>query len=151
MAGLLPLLSFAAVPAWWAQRDVTVANASPDDYAPANQGQLKNIAKAAVAEMDAKLSGGAGNELHNLVNAWSPPCPQTNDFAPLNIGQLKNVVRPFYDRLIAAGLANAYPWAGSTAPADDFAVANIGQVKSVFSFELPTSDVDGNGLPDARE
>ena len=64
---------------------------------------------------------------------------------------LRNVVRPFYDHLIAAGLATAYPWAGSTPPADDFAVANIGQLKSVFSFELPTSDVDGNGLPDAWE
>jgi hypothetical protein len=137
MAGLLPLLSFAAAPAWWAQRGVTVTNA-PDDYAPANQGQLKNIAKAAVAEMDAKLSGGAGNELHNLVNAWSAPSPQTNDFAPLNIGQLKNVVTPFYNRLIAAGLANAYPWAGSTAPADDFVVANIGQVKNLFSFSILT-------------
>jgi hypothetical protein len=148
---LLPLFAFATAPAWWAQRRVTVPNASADDHAPANHGQLKNLAKAAVAEMDAKLPGGAGDELHNLVNAWSAPSPQTNDFAPLNIGQLKNVVRPFYDRLIAAGLANAYPWAGSTAPADDFAVANIGQLKSVFSFELPTSDVDGNGLPDGWE
>ncbi|MFL6519216.1 MAG: hypothetical protein ACJ8NS_03270 [Chthoniobacterales bacterium] len=122
---------------------------STDDYAPANHGQLKNIAKAAVAEMDVKLPGGAGDELHNLVNGWSAPSVQTNDFAPLNIGQLKNVVRPFYDRLIAAGLANVYPWAGSTAPVGDFAIANIGQVKSMFSFQLPTSDVDGNGLPDA--
>jgi hypothetical protein len=104
---------FAAAPAWWSERGVTVNNATPDDYAPANQGQLKNVAKAAVAEMDAKLSGGAGQELHNLVASWSIPSPQTNDFAPLNIGQLKNVAKPFYDRLIAAGLVNAYPWAGS--------------------------------------
>ena len=151
LCALLPLLAFATAPGWWAQRGITVPNASADNYAPANHGQLKNIAKAAVAEMDVKLSGGAGDELHNLVNAWSVPSAQTNDFAPLNIGQLKNVVRPFYDRLISAGLANAYPWAGSTAPADDFAVANIGQVKSMFSFELPTSDVDGDGLPDAWE
>jgi alpha-tubulin suppressor-like RCC1 family protein len=145
MAGLLPLLSFAAVPGWWAQRGVTVANASPHDYAPANQGQLKNIAKAAAAEMDAKLPGGAGDELHTLVSAWSVPSVQTNDFAPLNIGQLKNVVRPFYDRLIAAGLATSYPWSGSS-PADDFAVANIGQVKNLFSFEITVPNIVNDPL-----
>ena len=145
IAGLLPLFAFAAAPAWWAQRGVTVASVSPDDYAPANQGQLKNIAKAAVAEMDAKLSGGAGDELHDLVNGWSIPSPQTNDFAPLNIGQLKNVVRPFYDRLIAAGLATSYPWSGSSSPADDFAAANIGQVKNLFTFEINAGNIlDGS-------
>ena len=136
LGAFLPLFAFAAAPAWWSERGVTVANAAPDDYAPANQGQLKNIAKAAVAEMDARIPGGAGQELHDLVDGWSTPSAQTNDFAPLNLGQLKNVVRPFYDRLIAAGLASSYPWSSSTAPADDFAVANIGQVKNLFSFEF---------------
>ncbi|HKP03174.1 MAG TPA: hypothetical protein VJU77_07370 [Chthoniobacterales bacterium] len=141
LCGLLPFLAFAAAPAWWAERGVTVPNTSADDYAPANQGQLKNIAKAAVAEMDDKLPGGAGDELHNLVTSWATPSPQTNDFAPLNLGQLKNVAKPFYDRLIAAGLANAYPWTGSAAPADDFAVANLGQVKNLFSFDVSSGDV----------
>src|SRR2546423_4150183 len=135
-AGLIPLLVYGSAPSWWSQRGVLVENAAADDYAPANQGQLKNIAKAAVAEMDAKLSGGGGAELHSLVNGWSSPSPQTNDFAPLNIGQLKNVVRPFYDRLIAAGLATSYPWSASSNSADDFAAANIGQVKNLFSFEI---------------
>jgi len=111
--------------------------ANGDDFAPANQAQLKNIAKA----MDAKLEGGAGVELHILVNSWSSSSPQTNDFAPLNIGQLKNVVRPFYDRLIAAGLATSYPWSASSNPADDFAAANIGQVKNLFSFEITPGNV----------
>ena len=137
---LLPLPTFAAAPAWWSERGVTVTNAAPDDYAPANQGQLKNIAKAAVAEMDANLPGGAGNELHDLVNGWSNPSAQTNDFAPLNIGQLKNVARMFYDRLIAAGLASSYPWSSSSSPADDFAVANIGQLKNLFAFEISAAN-----------
>jgi alpha-tubulin suppressor-like RCC1 family protein len=148
LCGLLPLFGFAAAPAWWSERGVTVNNATPDDYAPANHGQLKNIAKAAVAEMDAKLSGGAGPELHTLVTSWSIPSPQTNDFAPLNIGQLKNVAKPFYDRLIAAGLANAYPWTGSVVPADDFGAANIGQVKNLFSFEIPSGNMLADPLTD---
>lgn len=148
IAGLLPLFAFAAAPAWWAQRGVTVANASADDYAPANQGQLKNIAKAAVAEMDAKLSGGAGQQLHNLVDGWSNPTAQTNDFAPLNLGQLKNVAKLFYDRLIAAGLASAYPWASSVAPADNFAAANIGQVKNLFRFEIAAANTLDDPLGD---
>ena len=57
---LIPLLLYGSAPSWWSQRGVLVQNASADDYAAANQGQLKNVAKAAVAEMDAKLEGGAG-------------------------------------------------------------------------------------------
>ena len=105
----LPLLAFAAAPAWWSQRGVTIAGATPDDYAPANIGQLKNIAAAAVAEMDTKLPGGAGDPLHSVIADWSTPTSQVNDFAPVNVGQLKNTAKPFYDRLIALGLVDAYP------------------------------------------
>jgi hypothetical protein len=139
-AFFIPLLVYAGAPSWWSERSVLVSGANADDYAPANLGQLKNIAKAAVAEMDAKFSGGAGDELNSMVNSWSTPGPQTNDFAPLNLGQLKNVARPFYDRLIAAGLADSYPWLGSPSSPDDFAVANIGQVKSLFGFEIPVTN-----------
>ena len=68
-AFFIPLLVYAGAPSWWSQRGVLVSGANADDYAPANQGQLKNIAKAAVAEMDAKLSGGAGDELHSLIRS----------------------------------------------------------------------------------
>ncbi len=105
--------------------------------------------------MDAKLPGGAGDSLHALIADWSTSTAQTNDFAPVNLGQLKKVAAPFYDRLIAAGLANQYPWANAPNQPDDFAVANIGQVKNLFAFELPTVDPlfdgDHNGLPDAWE
>src|SRR5947207_10764267 len=89
--GLIPLLAFAAAPGWWSQRGVINPNVTPDDYALANQGQLKNIAKAAVAEFDAHLPGGAGELLHTLVNGWSQSNAQRNDFAPVNLGQLTNV------------------------------------------------------------
>jgi hypothetical protein len=151
---LLPLLAYAAAPGWWSQRGVLVADATPDDYAPANIGQLKNIATAAAAEMDAKFPDGAGDILHALVGSWSVQNAQTNDFAPVNLGQLKAGAKPFYDRLIAVGLASAYPWA-SGQTADDFSVANIGQVKNLFSFDIiqidPLYDGDNNGLPDLWE
>src|SRR4051794_14703001 len=89
IAALLPLLLYGSTPAWWSERGVLLQNAAPDDYAPANHGQVKNIASAAVAEMDAKLPGGAGTILHELINSWSIPTEQTNDFAPINLGQLK--------------------------------------------------------------
>ena len=137
LAGLLPLLALAAQPAWWVQRGVTSANVPADDYAPANQGQLKNIAKAAMVEMDANLPGGAGQSIHDLVGSWSNPAMPPNDFAPVNLGQLKNVAKPFYDRLIAEGVVAQYPWANTQSPPDDFSVANVGQVKNLFSFEIP--------------
>jgi hypothetical protein len=137
LCGLLPLLALAAPPPWWAQRGVTSAILPTHDYAPANQGQLKNIAKAAMEEMDANLSGGAGQSVHDLVSSWSNPATPPNDFAPVNLGQLKNVAKPFYDRLIAEGVVAEYPWANPQSPPNDFSVANIGQVKNLFSFEIP--------------
>src|SRR5688572_25824326 len=89
----VPMLLYGSAPSWWSQRGVLVQEATADDYAPANQGQLKNIAKAAIAEMDAKLNGGAGSELHNLISSWSPAGAPANDFAPVNLGQLKNVAK----------------------------------------------------------
>jgi len=148
----IPFLVVGAVPNWWSQRGVLNPNASPDDYALVNQGQLKNIATAAVAEFDEHLVGGAGDPLHNLVNSWSQPNPRPNDFAPLNNGQLKNVAKPFYDRLISVRYADNYPWTDSPNPPEDFAIANVGQLKKLFSFDLLATDIthdsDQNGLPD---
>jgi hypothetical protein len=148
VAALIPILLFAGVPPWWAQRGVIVDNAAADDYGPVNQGQLKNIATAAIAEMDAKLDGGSGDELHGLAQKWSLPDSETNDFAPVNLGQLKNIARPFYDRLKTAGLVDNYPWDTSASSADDFAVANIGQVKQLFSFEIPAANSLQNAFGD---
>src|SRR4051794_14265521 len=80
VAALVPLLLHGSAPSWWMQRGALSENAARDDYAPANQGQLKNIARAAAAEMDARLNGGAGEELHRLISTWSAPPSSTNDF-----------------------------------------------------------------------
>jgi probable HAF family extracellular repeat protein len=149
---LIPFLVIAAAPTWWTQRGVLVSNAASDDYALANQGQLKNFANAAVAEFDAHLPGGAGDTLHALANSWNQPSALRNDFASFNLGQLKNTAKPFYDRLITAGYTDRYPWTTGGIQADDFAIANIGQLKALFNFDLMATDLahdtDHNGLPD---
>jgi len=66
---VVPLLVFAGAPSWWSQRGVLIQNAAPRDFSPANQGQLKNLAKAAAAEMDAHLPGGAGAIVHTLITS----------------------------------------------------------------------------------
>jgi alpha-tubulin suppressor-like RCC1 family protein len=144
---LLPLLLYGSAPSWWSPRAVLTEGVAADDFAPVNQGQLKNIAKAAAAEMDLKLAGGAGDDLHGLIVSWSSPGASTNDFAPVNLGQLKTVAQPFYDRLIAAGQVDFYPWLASPNPPDDFAGANIGQVKKLFSFEIRSNPL-GDPLQD---
>ena len=116
LAVVVPFLLYRAAPSWWSSRGVLLGTAPLDDYAPANHGQLKNIAKAAAAEMDAKLPGGAGDAVHALIANWSTSNAQTNAFAPVNLGQLKKTAAPFYDRLIVAGLANQYPWGNPSNP-----------------------------------
>jgi len=136
----VPLM--AGAPAWWTSRNVisidpATSNPRPaNDYAAVNQGQLKNIAMAAVAELNANLPGGAGTTLTQLAVTLSGTTSNTNDYAPLNLGQLKALAQPFYDRLIAAGYINHYPWADATNPPNDYAMANIGQVKNLFSFDV---------------
>ena len=149
---LLPLLILADPPAWWASRGVTSGTtlSGTNDYAVANQGQLKNIATAAFNELQDHLPSGAGDQLTTLINSWATPGPNTNDYAAVNIGQVKNVATPLYDRLIAQGFASQYPWQASGNPTNDYAVANIGQVKNLFSFDLTTGTAT-NGVPDMWE
>lgn len=129
-----------AGPAWW-QRGVLNTNAGVvvNDFAPVNQGQLKNIAMLARDEMEKLYGGtngvgGAGFDL-SFTN--------TNNYLPVNIGQVKYVRTKFYDRM---GVTN-YPWMGSTNPASDFAMVNIGQIKNLFDFD-PLKDSDNDGMPD---
>src|SRR5436309_1731594 len=76
----LPILAFATAPGWWSTRGVVRTNVQPNDYGPANEGQLKNIAKAAAAELDAQLPGGAGTAVHTLIDQWTTPQAGRNDF-----------------------------------------------------------------------
>ena len=132
-------------PEWWQTRGIIDSTHPANDFAPANQGQVKNLAYQAYLELEANYSGGAGSVISTMVEGFT----QRNNFDPINLGQLKTVAQPFYDHL---GLA--YPWTNSTNPPMDYAIANIGQVKNVFSFEIPTTsidpdlDTDGDGLPD---
>jgi hypothetical protein len=127
MSGLVVLAASAAGPDWW-QADGVLNSNPPNDYAPVNQGQLKNFVRAATSELDASIPGGAGDPLHGLVAGWGTPTPQTDDYAPVNLGQLKAVAKPVYDRLIAVGYTNQYPWTNPGNPPNDYAPANIGQV-----------------------
>jgi hypothetical protein len=99
------------------------------------------MAVHAAAEMNADLPGGAGTNVTALINSFST----TNNYLPANLGQLKSVAQPFYDRLIAVGYTNAYPWASATTT-NDFAIANIGQLKNLFAWDLTYSSV-GDGIP----
>lgn len=146
-------------PQWWVQRGVFSGRAA-DDFAVANIGQLKHMASRAAAELNGKLSGGAGAAINNLVASWQQPPPVgvvRNDFAPLTTGQLKAVGELFYARLGVAGIipVGRRPWRMTGRHPDHAAVANLGQLKAVFSFvaQVPGVDVDenGNGIRDAWE
>ena len=154
-----------AAPSWWS--NVQNGNAA-NDYAVANQGQLKFFTEKAVAEMNTTLasSGGAGPALTNLVYGWqqdylasnyannpsNPTRPyKPSDYQAINVGQLKYVGKMIWDRLVNAGYTNALPSWLATSNAADLSVANIGQLKTVFNFDLANADSDGNGLPDAWE
>ena len=116
---------------WWTN-GVVVGVAVTNDYAPANAGQLKNMAWHAYQAMQADIPDGAGAGVSNMVYSLAPG----GDFSPVNIGQLKYVAQPFYAMLIAAGSTGDYPWAGALA-INDYAPVNVGQLKNTFNFEAP--------------
>jgi hypothetical protein len=139
---VLPAMANAAGPSWWVARGVLNTNLTANDYAAVNQGQVKNVASNAWAEMNANLPGGAGTNVTALINSFS----RTNNYRAANNGQLKNVAKPFYDRLITVGYTNAYPWTGG-ATTNNYAIANVGQLKNLFAWDI-TKDTVGDGIPD---
>lgn len=138
--GLLALVSVAqaqTAPQWWATRNVTVPGASQDDYATLNQGQVKNLVKAAAAEVTAQLGASSQaywTQLSSTIASWQTPSQTTDDFAVVSVGQLKAVALPFYQRLLDAGRISALPSWATQAGSDDFATANVGQAKALFAF-----------------
>ena len=138
VAGIVAMPAVAAQkgPEWWRARGVLSANATLDDFAAVNQGQLKHIATQAAAEMNLRLDGGAGGEIMEMVAVWQIRTSKTDNYAAVNLGQLKAVAKPFYTRLIAIGYTDVYPWQNSLKASDNYALANIGQVKKLFSFDL---------------
>lgn len=142
---LAALSAFSAnYPSWWITRGMVTPNAAiTNDFAAVNQGQLKWVATQAKSELDARLSGGAGTAIANLIASFSP----TNNYLPVNAGQLKAVAKPFYDRLIAAGLTNIYPWTTNTIADDcDFSLVNQGQVKNAFNFTIVSNTPPGPAI-----
>ncbi len=134
----------AQAPSWWVSWGVVNTNYPAKDFAPANIGQLKWFATNAFKELQSNFPGGAGTSVLAVVSSFSA----YSNFVAVNVGQLKYVAKPFYDRLIAEGYTNSYPWTTNTTTDDeDFAPANIGQVKYVFNFDI-THDSDGDGMPD---
>lgn len=146
-----PMAVSAAAPAWWTTRSVIDASQTLNDYAAVNTGQLKHMAQQAMAELDDKISGGAGTAIHTLVDSWDTVQPDTNDYAAVNVGQIKAVAKLFYQRLNAAGFALPLPWDDEALDRNDYALANVGQLKAVFAFAIiadPGLDTDSDGLPD---
>ena len=169
----------ASYPTWWETRGVVAsedaqppAPSDPDyeawvqgNYAPANLGQAKNMAKAAYLEMESLSGESVGGELASMVTDFSTD-PSIN-YAPLNLGQLKAIAKPFYDTMHAeSGFVlqltdgttfedGEYPWDSSTPVAENYVPANLGQLKYVFSFLLidwpSATDRDGDGMDDEWE
>ena len=180
-----PLVALSAEPAWWKERGVIPQNSDQqsqetisNNYSPANLGQLKFFAKQAAAEMNAKLTGGAGTEINNLIqnfSVYTASDPNAN-YAPLNIGQLKAIAKAFYTRLAEvstqvtypAGMVliaeGKYPWTPmpTNPTAEDYktsyAPANLGQLKFLFAWSIsgqpepePFPDVNNNRIDDRWE
>jgi len=128
-------------PQWWIEREVVKdgANTKRNDYAIANQGQLKWIATQCAREFEMRLPGGAGSAIWNTVGHFS----SEDNSTVINQGQLKEVVQPFYDRLYPdhtaaypKGMKGQYPWSFPEGLRNDHTAVNIGQLKWVFSFDL---------------
>lgn len=114
---LIPGTAKSAPPAWWsdpASPVVEEGGTIEENYAPANLGQLKNMALKAKIHLNANLVGEAGSAIDALVNGFEPRAGQgytqqqidafiAENYAPINLGQLKAVAKPLYDRLHAAG------------------------------------------------
>lgn len=139
-----------AEPTWWVTRGVRDPAKPASDYAALNQGQLKNLARAARDEMNEKLPGGAGEAINNLVNSWSSPTDETKDYAMVNQGQLKAVAELFYARYDEFGIHLTRPWSHAQIGDSDYAGVNLGQAKNAFGFRI-LDDTDGDGLLDQDE
>jgi len=148
-------LTLQAQPPWWTATGGPLNSNPANDYAVANQGQLKQFTEKAVQYLDTNLSGGAGTTLDSMVAGWSnfyatngysSTNPAPSDLKAINQGQLKYIGNLVWTNLITAGYTNAMPtWLSST-NADDYHAVNIGQLKTIFNFDL--TDSDENGLYD---
>jgi|GEM_PF-722876 len=165
LIGILTIqMAIAGPPTWWSARGVQTGQ--PIDFAAANIGQLKNIARKAYDELLTALPAEAwttpkGQALKTLIASWYTDPAMTipkpgADFAMLNQGQLKHVAKHFYDVFGEQGIdvssivgdltgQRIYPWSDTTVDDSNFSPASMGQLKWVFSFGL---DADNDHLSD---
>lgn len=108
IVALLMLQSATAeAPVWWGTRGVFKDGAPVvDDYRALNQGQLKNLMRAAVDEMNDTLPGGAGTTLNSLLATWRAGVANgtADNYAAVNVGQLKAMGKLVRSRLVETGL-----------------------------------------------
>jgi|GEM_PF-5095188 len=128
---LVILAQYPTYPDWWTQRNVT-DNSEKKDFAPANQGQLKNLTIAAYEELLEKLpaeiggigdmsapsaglsEGGTGYQMQELVKKWVQINATTGA-----------VLRGSNGLPLTAAQDPSLP------PRNDFAPVNLGQLKAV--------------------
>ncbi|MGV3658632.1 MAG: thrombospondin type 3 repeat-containing protein [Prosthecobacter sp.] len=150
----------AVAPTWWSSRGV-FKEGTPvvDDYRALNQGQLKNLVRAAVEEMNATLPDGAGPDLNALLATWRTNATNgtSDDYTAVNVGQLKALGKLVRARLAEEGLTAPAMGTTTTSDDDDFALANVGQAKAMFAFPITNllggddDDYDHDGLTNAQE
>lgn len=145
------VMTYAAAPDWWGSRSLTKPDVAANDYAVANQGQLKNMVRAACDELLAKGYIDTSHGIYLQVQSWRTNTANAQDYAPVNLGQLKAMAKPIYDVLKLQDPSINYPWSAPSTDDKDYAVANIGQLKNVFSFAIPDGDTNHNGIPDTWE
>ena len=131
---------------------VVTTNYITNDYAVVTQGQLKQFTARAVDELNAKLPGGAGASLTNLVYGWhedyltngyNATNIKPSDYTAMNVGQLKYIGNMVWTQLVAGGYTNAVPsWLHQNTNSDS-SVAVLGQLKSVFNFDLSSGSPQG--------
>lgn len=149
----------AVIPSWW-----PMEGGRSEDYAVANQGQLKNFGVSAYDAMEAQQSGGAGSGFRETVESWFERnadktlrlhdglrvplvTEATADYAAVNVGQLKAVAMPLYDRLMELGLVEGYPWRNGGYGQSNYSLVNVGQLKETFNVPLQLT-LDAYGRPD---
>lgn len=174
---VVPCSSKADPPPWWALRDATNQDPISDDSV-ANQGQLKHLTQKAAEEFNARVPGGAGMALDELVQGWVAGHPDPDDFHAVTAGQLKWIAAKIWGRLIHLRYTDSFPvWLPNEPPVipdpKDNELVNLGQLKTVFDFDLsapsgslpdwwqkfhfggtgidPDGDDDGDGLINADE
>ena len=144
-------------PTWW--RDPATRILDPNavdrrDFAIANQGQVKHIARmAALAIQAAKQSNSSifitNNQVQGLLDFTNDPTKgftTTNNYVACNHGQLKFIAKQFYSIFTNVAMPDAgvlfptngqttFPWSPQTSDDVNYAPVNIGQVKAFFGFD----------------